>query len=351
MRYTVFCFLLLITLYGCKTNKKNETQKITVKEIAIVLENSAEKLLKDKRFHSVSIAVLKNDIEISRHFGELEIGKGNAPTNANLYEIGSVSKTFLGTLAAKAVLDKKISLTDDIRMYLDEPYSNLKLENNPITIKHLLTHTSGFPNFPIKGDSKPDFFEGLKEIKITSFDYLYSNTAPELMAYILEKVYEMPYEELISKFILEPNNMKNTKFVLTEKDKLQLVKGYNGEGKLMPNFKRSLWGGTIGLHANTTDLIQYMKLQLDETNPIIKESHKNFLKTPYDFSIGYHWNIIETNNAIVYRHHGGIFGMQNWFMIYPEYNMGISILSNASFNETGRILEEIAEEIVAEIKD
>lgn len=353
MKKLFFGIFLAVILISCKDNKKERKFENTSDKISNIIEKNAISLLKDKRFHSASIAVVKDGIEISKHYGELEIGIGNSPNDSTIYEIASVTKTFLGTIAAKAVLDGKINLSDDVRIYLEQPYPNLEFDKKPVTVKHLLTHTSGFPNFPIKGENKADFFEGLKEIKIESkigSEYAYSNTAPELMAYILEKVYETPYEELVSKFILNPNRMNNTKFDLTQDEKLQLVKGYNEENEIMPNFKRNLWGGTIGLHSTTLDLIKYMKLQLDETNLVIKESHKDFFETPYDFSIGYHWNIIKDGQNKIYRHHGGIFGMQNWFMIYPKYDMGISILSNASFDDTGDILEDVAENIANEIK-
>lgn len=351
-QYTKITFLLSVVLLFSSVNCKNQRKEDET--ISQIIEKNAKKLLEDTRFHSVSIALLKDGFEVSNHFGELEIGKGNAPNDSTIYEIASVTKTFLGTIAAKAVLDGKINLNDDVRTYLQQPYPNLEFDGKPVTIKHLLTHTSGFPNFPIKGENKSDFFEGLGEIKIESeigTNYAYSNTAPELMAYILEKLYDTPYEELVAKFVLTPNKMNNTKFDLTEDEKLRLVKGYNEENELMPNFKRNLWGGTIGLHSTTLDLIKYMRLQLDETNAVIKESHKDFFETPYNFSIGYHWNILKDGGNIIYRHHGGIFGMQNWFIVYPKYNMGISILSNTSFDDTGDILEEVVKNIANEVKD
>lgn len=351
LHIVIFLTMLIV---GCKGNENKNSEEGISKEISGIIEKNAKNLLKDKRFHSVSIAVLKGEFEVSRHFGELTIGKGNKPNDATIYEIASVTKTFLGTIAAKAVLDGKISLDDDVRIYLSESYPNLEFKGKPVRIKHLLTHTSGFPNFPIKGENKFDFFEGLKEIKINAVigsEYKYSNTAPELMAYILESVYETPYEELVDKYILYPNKMNNTKFKLTLTERKRLVKGYNEKNELMPNFKRNLWGGTIGLHSTTRDLIKYMKLQLDETNAMVTESHKTFFETPYDFSIGYHWNVIKEDTGIIYRHHGGIYGMQNWVIVYPKYNIGISILSNCSFNDTGAILEEVAENIIVAIKD
>lgn len=353
MNKLIIGFFLATLIISCKDPIKEDEFDNTSDKIINIIKKNANNLLKDKRFHSVSIAILKDGIGISKHFGELEIGKGNVPNDSTIYEIASVTKTFLGTIAAKAVLDGKINLDDDVRIYLQQSYPNLEFDKKPVTIKHLLTHTSGFPNFPIKGENKLDFFEGLKEIKIESeigSEYAYSNTAPELMAYILESVYQTPYEELVTKLIFKPYKMENTKFDLTENEKLRLVKGYNEENELMPNFKRNLWGGTIGIHSTTSDLIKYMRLQLDETNAVIKESHKAFFETPYGFSIGYHWNILIDDNNTIYRHHGGIFGMQNWLLIYPKYNMGISILSNTSFNDTGDILEDVAENIADTIK-
>lgn len=338
---------LFFALFGCKS-----VEQINKQNVENAITKNALQLLEDKRFHSVSIAVLKNGESTIKHFGELTIGKSNKPNDSTLYELASVTKTFTGYITAKAVLDKKINLEDDIRIYLDEPYPNFEFQGEPIRIKHLITHTSGFPNFPPKSENKEAFFEGLKLIKIETKPgekYFYSNTAPELTAYILEKVYQKPYEKLVAEFILKPNNMNQTKFSLNKNDKTRLVKGYNDKNELMPNFDRTLWGGIAGLHSTTTDLVKYMKLHLDKSNPIVNESHKKLFKEGSDFWEAYHWYIIEDDNKLIYRHHGGIYGMQNWFVIYPKQNIGISILTNTSFNETGEILEKVVDNLYLDI--
>ncbi|WP_411029480.1 serine hydrolase domain-containing protein [Spongiimicrobium sp. 3-5] len=352
MNKTSLLILLVASLFfGCEAKNKKQYAN-NVSTVESILEENASALLKDKRFHSLSVGIYKDGKTITKHFGELEIGKGNLPNDTTIYEIASVTKTFLGTLTAKAVLEQKINLNDDIRSYLEQPYPNLEFNGKAITIQDVLTHTSGFPNFPIKGDTKQNFFEGLKEIKIEDeigTVYAYSNTAPEVMAFILEKVYGKPYEMLVKEYIVAPNEMKRTKFDLSEFEKKSLVQGYNGENELMPNFERNLWGGTVGLHSTMADMLKYIAYHLEDANEIIKESHKDFLETPYDFNIGYYWNIIKTKDEVVYRHHGGIFGMQNWLMIYPKQNMGISIFTNCSFDETGELLEEVATNICAEV--
>ena len=239
MKQLLVVGLLILSLTSCMNSSGT---KLTISQ---VMERNAKELLEDERFHSVSIAVYKDGNSTTGHYGELDVNENNAPDDSTLYELASVTKTFTGTLAAQAVLENKISLNDDIRVYMQGEYPNLEFEGKPIQIKHLLTHTSGFPNFPIRGDNKVEFFIGLKEIIIKSepgTEYLYSNTAPELMAFILESVYKTPYEKLISKYILKPNNMNQTKLRLSKDDKKKLVKGYNENGKKMPKFPNELMG-------------------------------------------------------------------------------------------------------------
>ncbi|PCJ98840.1 MAG: hypothetical protein COA50_00965 [Flavobacteriaceae bacterium] len=145
--------------------------------------------------------------------------------------------------------------------------------------------------------------------------------------------------------------MDNTKFDLNKEERSRLVKGYNEKSERMPNFKRNLWGGTIGLHSTTSDMLKYIKLHLDSTNKAVKESHRKLANTPYGFSIGYYWNLVEESETKIYRHHGGIYGMQNWLVIYPEDNIGISILTNSSFDDAGKILEIAVKNLFLEIKD
>ena len=112
------------------------------------------------------------------HFGKLTDGK--QANNQTIYDIGSITKTYTGLILAQAVIDKKLNLDMDIRKYLDSSYPNLKLDKNKsITLKHLITHTSGLPmNINCNGEkttikeqiscfdkfTKAKFFETLKRL-------------------------------------------------------------------------------------------------------------------------------------------------------------------------------------------
>ncbi|WP_271711493.1 serine hydrolase domain-containing protein [Marinigracilibium pacificum] len=346
----IYSSLGIISLISCNQNNKHELK--TTEEI---VEHYSMKFLSDDRIHSVSIAIVENNNEYTFHFGEQNPGKNNPPTDSTLYELASVTKTFTGTMVAKAVLDGKISLDDDIRKYLPEDYPNFEYNGEKITIKNLITHTGGFPNMIPTMANKNEFWEGLHQVTINSepgTEFHYSNTAPEITAFILEQAYGIQYQKLVQNFILSPNDMTNTKFNLNERDKELLIQGYNGDNEPQEHYQNNLWGGISGLHSNTLDLIKYIKYLLNDSIPEVKESHKNCFSTQYDFDIGYHWNIVKIDGEICYRHHGGIWGMQNWFMVFPESNIGIAVLSNASFqgNLLSPGIDERLEDLALNIK-
>ena len=90
------------------------------------MDSAANRMIKKPLIHSASIAIVYQGKEFIGHYGELEKGKNNCPDNQTIYEIGSLSKTFAGTLAAKAVCEKKLNIEDEIQKYLPENYPNLK---------------------------------------------------------------------------------------------------------------------------------------------------------------------------------------------------------------------------------
>lgn len=326
----IFLGFFITLIISC--NQKKSIQHNSTEDI---VGHLAKEFLNDDRIHSVSIAIYNKGKEFSFHYGEQNPNQKNPPTDSTLYELASVTKTFTGTMVAKAILDGKLTLDDDIRDYLPQEYPNFEYNGKKITIKDLITHTGGFPNFPPSMENKSKFWRGLHKIEINvepGTEFKYSNTAPEITAYILEKVYDRPYQKLVQEFIFKPNQMTSTRFVLNTRDKKVLIQGYNEDKEPQEHYQNNLWGGIAGIHSNTKDLLKYIKYHLNSSIPEVQESHKNFFRTQHDFDIGYYWNIVQLDNEICYRHHGGIWGMQNWLMIFPESDVGIIVLSNASFD-------------------
>ena len=348
-------FLFLFTLLSTTTFAQ---QKVGLdKSIYTILNNNAELLLKKSKAYSVSIGIVKDGKVYTKHYGELDKGKGNKANNNTYFEIASVTKVMTGYLMAKAVLEKKINLEDDIRKHLNGSYPNLEYQTIPVRIKDLVSFKSALDrelpdNSEIKkfqDDStcfrlkrmeesygKKQFFEDLKTVKldtIPGIKFKYSNLSLELSAIILEKVYHKSYETLLNENIFVPAKMTSTKMNLGEGE--VLANGYNGNHILMPHIANNLWGSEGYLKSTMADLTKLLSFELDLKNKIVQESQRNISNSDQHW-FGYFWDgILATENGKFCHKHGGAFGTNTYFTVYPELNLGISIVVNIADEETG----------------
>jgi len=97
----------------------------------------------------LSIGLLRNDSLFVFGYGETAKGNKTAPTADNLFEIGSISKTFTATLLADLVERGKLKLTDPVNRYLPDSIPALQKDGQPITLLTLSNHTSGLLRLPV----------------------------------------------------------------------------------------------------------------------------------------------------------------------------------------------------------
>lgn len=369
----VLCFIG--GLWGCEEPAKEAPTVVEEDPIVTAMHVHADTLLMDSLLTAVSIGIYKDGKTYIQHYGELDEGKGNAPTDNTLYEIASVSKTMTGTLVAQAVQDGKLKLDDDIRIFLEGDYPNLAYHNQPITIQHLITHTSRLPYFlperlqalfvnmdetlPFrmteiqKTYSKAEFLEDLHTVVLDTVPgvrYAYSNVGPELVALALEKVYNQPFETLLQTYVFGPANMTHSKIRLSDAEQGQLVNGYGETRLLVPHLVNPLWGAAGGVKSTIPDLVNYMQFQLDKKSAVVQASH-NSLYEEGNVAIGHYWRIhTDDIDGTYYGHHGGTPGMQNWFFIIPQHNIGISIATNQSDRYTAGKLATTVNAILDDIR-
>lgn len=339
------------------------------------IEKQARTFLKNKEINSVSIGIFKDGTTYTGHFGELEKGKGNTPNDQTIYEIASVTKTMTGYLVARAVFEKKLQLNDDIRKYLGEGYSNLEYDNEPITIQHLLTHTSGLPLFlPSKMNGvfekkdpsvpfeyhelemkygKEDFLLALKNMALEAapgLEYKYSNAGAEILGLILEMVYASDLDSLLQKEFLASYGMKDTALHISDERVARLTQGYWMQNKeKSPNQINSFWGAGSGVKSTMQDMMKYIEFQLDETNDAMALSHQSLYSRGKTSKVGFFWNLWADKYGPSYNHHGGTSGMQNWLFIFPKHKLGISIMTNQSGFKTPVKLRKVVDKILKDI--
>lgn len=138
--------------------------------------------------------------------------------------VGSITKTYVAALAAIAVDEGRLDLDDAIDEYL----STEMLEQLPAgpmpTIRQLLNHTSGIPDYygvrfylfdwrdrgPLTTELVLHALRGKQRVSVPGAGYSYSNTNYHLLALILEHIYEASLEALLSERIFEPLDLQET---------------------------------------------------------------------------------------------------------------------------------------------
>ena len=273
------------------------------------------------------------------------------------FRLGSISKQFTAFLLVKLAEDGKLKLDVPITTYLpDYPKAN----GDKITIQHLLTHTSGIPNYT----SAPNFFkeksrnpyspeEFVKTFSSLPLEFTpgerfnYSNSGYFLLGYIIEKVSGKTYEQYLQEIILTPLKMVNTGYDHSDVILKNRAAGYEKQGKKIVNsayLDMSVPYAAGSLYSTVEDL--YIWDQALYTTKLLSEKSMESLFKPYikagGGSYGYGWFLEEAPNGDkpklkIIEHGGGINGFNTVISRVPADKNLVVLLNNTG----GTILDEM----------
>ncbi|HAA13114.1 MAG TPA: hypothetical protein DCE41_16050, partial [Cytophagales bacterium] len=269
------------------------------------------------------------------------------------------------------VQEGKLQLTDPLSDYLPETYPNLE----GITLQHLLTHTSGLPTFlpeeivelraeyppnvpqdynAIEGAYSPEkLFADLKEVTLATAPgtaYNYSNVGAELIGFVLTTVYGKSIDALLQEAILQGAGMVQTSVKPKPSQQEHLIEGYwmdNTEPS--PPLVNNLWGTAGSGRMTMNDMLRYMAWQLNGDNPVVAESQRMLYDSGGSVKVAYFWRMRQDKYGTSYNHHGGSTGMQNWLFLFPDHNLGISVMTNQSSLKTPKFLAQTVQKILKDI--
>jgi CubicO group peptidase (beta-lactamase class C family) len=295
----------------------------------------------------ISIGII-NDGSISTYgYGETTRGNGRIPNVDNIFEIGSLTKTFTATLLAYYVNEDRVKLSDPITKYLpDSVTANPALDG--ITLEMLSNHTSGLPRLPedffshVKDGANPykDYtedimFSYLKHYKPTvtpGETYSYSNFAVGLLGNILEHVSSKNYEQMVAEMITQPLNMSATYQYLPHIIKQRFTAVYNEDGTETPHWDWDALASAGALNSSLNDLLLYAKANMAKPTTRLTKAMTLTHQVTYNKApkVGLGWHIITVNNIDYYFHDGGTGGSSTFFAFNIEKQTAVIILSNCA---------------------
>ncbi|MEM6965337.1 MAG: serine hydrolase domain-containing protein [Bacteroidota bacterium] len=296
---------------------------------------------------ALSIGVLKDGKMKFYNFGKHSDDRPDLPTQQNIYEIGSITKTFTASVLVQMVEEGLVQLDDPISKYLPEGVVNLE-GDKIITLQDLSSHHSGLPrlasnffatvtdmNNPYTNYKEKDLYDFLKTFKGVSKEkreVAYSNVGVDLLGHILSLVAEQSYEEMITERIFQPLEMNNSTITFGEKHLEQLIKGHNPSGKITANWDFPHFGGAGAIRSTTEDMLQYLNAQLQ--NKTFTKAHEVRLPMGETSKIGLGWITTpskNTNENIIW-HNGGTGGYRSFAGFIKEHNLGVVVLNNTTLS-------------------
>ncbi|PZU81583.1 MAG: serine hydrolase [Chryseobacterium sp.] len=261
------------------------------------------------QFNGSVLIAKKGKIIFEKSYGYRNAEKGEKNTNNSQYKIFSTTKMFTATVILKLVEQGKLSLDDKLSKY----YSNFP-NGDSITLKNMLSHTSGIPETDDSENTKNEE-TFLKYIIQKKMDFLpgkswgYSNSNYYLLGYIIKKVTGLEYDKAIEEFILKPLKMSASGFHFNELKSENKAVGYEFiDGK---NSNRALLFKTDhpfaagAMYSTVEDLYKFGEALYG--GKIISKQMLETMYTPYlNDHYGLAQEIYKTPNSdIVQVGHGG----------------------------------------------
>jgi D-alanyl-D-alanine carboxypeptidase len=344
-------------------------------------EHLLHKIVNNNNSPSVQYIMFNKDNIIKRYsVGFADISQKKTSSDKTTYNAYSVTKTFTALAIMQLYEQKAIDIYQPVKKYLPEfPFKDI------ITIKHLLSHTSGIPN-PIPLNwihlntehalfDRDQFFKKIleKNNKVLSAPgqkFSYSNLGYVLLGQLIEKVSGVQYEQYINENIIQKLGLTNHELGFEIPDLVFHSKGYqkrftftnlilglfidkskfmgNPEGKWKPFYNFYTNGASYGGLIGTPDgFVKYIQELLKSDNRLLSDFYMKLMFT--ENSIFNHkptgmclsWFTGHLNGIRFFAHAGGGGGYYCEIRLYPEKGIGSVIFLNRTGMRDERILSKL----------
>ncbi len=290
----------------------------------------------------------------ARGFGYADLEKKTPVTPQSLFRLASNSKTFTATAVMQLRDAGRLRLDDPVDKYLPGfSIGNPFPDAPPITIYHLLTHTSGLPReaaFPYWTDRHfPTLQQILDSLPHQEMIYppgeriKYSNLGMALLGEIVAVASGMSYEEYVTTRILRPLGMEHTYVTLDERERAQLVTPYSrrfpdGSRRVMPFTDARGLTPAAGITSCIDDLTRYVALQFSTAKGegavlskyTLEEMHRlHFPKKDWSGGYGLGFRVWRDEGLTVCGHGGWVAGNRSQISFIPSEKVGVIVLTNA----------------------
>ncbi|MEO7482297.1 MAG: serine hydrolase [Ferruginibacter sp.] len=388
MKNKILQLLLIAFLINACINHKlfAQTNENSIKNIQAtypVIDELYSNYARQNHFPSIVYGVIiDGQLVHTGNIGYTNLSEKIAADSTSDFRIASMTKSFTAMAILKLRDEGKLKLDDPVYLYIPEMKGQQYLTTDAaaITIRHLLTHSAGFPEDNPWGDRQlaitdKDFIQFIK--KGISFSnnpgqqFEYSNLGFAMLGIIIKKVSGLSYQAYITKNIFKPLGMTHTYWEYSKVPASKLALGYrwlNEQWLAQPLLHDGVYGAMGGMITSIEDFSKYVAFQLsawpprnNEDKGPIKRSSIREMQFPwnlayfasselcplvYSYAYGLVW-MKDCKGKVFVWHSGGLPGFGSSWTIMPDYNIGIISFSNLTYASNTDINKQVLDTLVA----
>ncbi len=325
-------------------------------------ETAIQKIMAEHPVAGLSVAVVKDGKLFYTHSFGLKNMENNIPlTDASLFRIASISKSFTVTSLMQLIEKKKLKLTDDASKLMGFAVRNPRYPDKVITLEMLLSHTSGI------NDSEGYFtFDAIDPAKNPDWKKCYNNYEPgkgymycnlnfNMAGAILEKYSNVRFDQYVANHVLAPlslqggynvNDLDTTAFATIYDYNVDSSKFIPSPAAYAPRtqeienyvmgYSTPVFSPTGGMKISAHDLARYMLMHMNEGkldgNRIISRKSEHLMRKPLSDQENYGLALLTTNKLIpgetLIGHTGSAYGLFSAMFFEPKKKFGIVVISN-----------------------
>lgn len=267
------------------------------------------------------------------------------------FEIGSVSKTINALLLQQLIDAGKLGLDDPVQAHLPRGVTVPQHGTSPITLRHLLTHTSGLPSLapswqisdatnPYRKIDRKALHTGLGSVTLSrdpGLQFEYSNLGAMLLSDIISRSAGKPFADLARSEVFEPLGMKS--FVGKPPKGVQNAQGHAPNGREVPawEFAPEL-AGVGGVRASLNDMIAYVEAEMGRrASPLAGaiERSQSPIHPVQGTPMAMGWMIAPLQGEQVLVHEGGTGGFSSFVAFRADRSRGVVVLSDTALTSLG----------------
>lgn len=297
----------------------------------------------------------------AKGFGYADLVAGRKIEPDSTFRLASVSKQFTATAIMVLAEDGRLDYDDPVVRYLPE------LRAYPgVTIRHLMTHTAGLPDYYDSIDTSArmpvneDLDEVLADIGEPVFApnerYEYSNPAYEMLALIVERVSGMPFRDFMRERVFEPAGMDGALIRdHTEPEIANRVFGYapDSDGyRLFDDDPLNHIVGSGGMYATLGDFVAWDRALYGDAvvsqQTLAEAFTPHRLNDGHDIGYGFGFRLDRHRGHRRIAHGGSWVGFRTGIARYPEHKLEVVVLTNSSAGTPDRYIDRITDILLPE---